>query len=472
VEKQRGALRLAACNMPARVQGLRVGQALAEARAIVPLLQVSEINHNANKAALLRLAAVCERFTPLVALDGTDGLLLDVTGCAHLHGGEAGLQKALAEVLARRGFTLHQAMASSFACAHVVARFGRVVNVAPGAELEAVARFPVAALECEAASITALTRAGLRTIGDLAARPSSVLTARFGSKLVSQLNRVLAREDARLSPLRPEAELLADALFAEPIRQMDHVMAALSRLVEQLCAEMEKCGLGGRAFEARFFRADGEVRHLSISTSAPMREAASLSRLFALRIDTLSDPLEAGFGFDGLRLAVLRSEALGQSQASLDDRKETSQSTADLINRLAIRFSATRVLGFVARDSHDPLRAAAAVPIGRALCDVAWRSGDDPLPRPLHLFVPPQPIEVMAEVPDGPPIRFRWRKVLHRVRAAEGPERIEGEWWRETGRAVRDYYRVEDDDGARFWIFREGLFTAPAPRWFLHGLFA
>jgi protein ImuB len=163
---------------------------------------------------------------------------------------------------------------------------------------------------------------------------------------------------------------------------------------------------------------------------------------------------------------------LGQSQASLDDRKETSQSTADLINRLAIRFSATRVLGFVARDRHDPLRAAAAVPIGRALCDVAWRSGDDPLPRPLHLFVPPQPIEVMAEVPDGPPIRFRWRKVLHRVRAAEGPERIEGEWWRETGRAVRDYYRVEDDDGARFWIFREGLFTAPAPRWFLHGLFA
>ena len=464
-------MRLAACNAEARVSGLRIGQALAEALALIPALNVAEINREANHAMLLKLAAACERFTPLVALDGLDGLLLDVTGCAHLHDGEAGLQNAIAMFVASKGFTLRQALAGSFECAHVVARFGRKVLIKPGQELEAVADLGVTALECESSITTALTRAGLKTIGDLEARPSQLLMARFGASLTTKLARVLAREDMRLSPLRPQGALTADASFAEPIRNIDHVMLALSRLITQLCDDMEKRGVGGRAFEASFFRADGDTRKLAISTATPMRDGTGISKLFALRLDTLNDPLETGYGFDCLRLCVLRAESLRQTQTCIDQKQEETNAEADLINRLCIRFSPTRVLGFVAGDSHDPSRAAVLLPITKAKASPPFRLDDNAMPRPLHMFDPPQLIDVMAEVPDGPPIRFRWRKMLHQVRAAEGPERIEGEWWHGAKR-VRDYYRVEDSEGARFWVFRDGLFTDQTPRWFMQGLFA
>ena len=474
VEKQRGALRLVACDAQARIAGLSVGMTLASARAIVPEIDVGSSDLAADQAALLKLAHFCERFTPLLALDGADGLLLDMTGCAHLFGGEAQMQAHIAQRLTRKGLSMRHALAGTPDCAHALARFSTTTYVKPGDEAQAVAKLPVKALEAGPETTVALTRAGLRTLGDLASRQSLILTSRFGSRLTSKLARILGHEDLRLTPLRPAPELVVENLFAEPLQNLFIVEAALAVLAEQICAQLEALGKGGRSFEICFFRADGAMRRLVIETALATREAAALVRLFALRLETLADPLEAGFGFDLIRLGVLRSEAVGQGQTQLDGKVESAVQEAELLNRLTIRFGAAQVLRFTAHDSHDPLRSAAAVPISTANAHTPWVAGADSLPRPLQLFTPPQPIEVMAEVPDGPPFQFRWRKILHQVRAAEGPERIESEWWRESSKLPRDYYRVESRDGARFWIFREGLFTSvePRPRWFLHGLFA
>ena len=474
VEKHRGALRLVACDAQARIAGLNVGMTLAGARALVPEINVGAVDGAADQTALLKLATFCERFTPLLCLDGADGLLLDMTGCAHLFGGEAQMQANIIERLSRGGLSLRHALAGTPDCAHALARFSNTTFVAPGRESEAASKLPIKALECSSETGTALTRAGLKTLGDLASRQSLLLTARFGADLTTKLRRILGREDLRLTPLRPTPELVVERLFAEPLQNQAMIEAELALLIPQICAQLEALGKGGRHFEICFFRVDGAIRRLVIETASAMREPNALNKLFALRLHTLADPLDAGFGFDLMRLSVLRSEAVGHGQTQLDGKVENAVAESELINRLIIRFGASHVLHFISGDSHDPLRSAAAVPLATPQTTTPWAAGDEALPRPIQLFAPPQPIEVMAEVPDGPPFQFRWRRALHQVRAAEGPERIESEWWRGGLKAPRDYYRVEDNAGSRFWIFREGLFTAiePRPRWFLHGVFA
>ncbi len=471
IEKQRGALRLSVCDALAQKNGLKPGMMLAEARAIVPGLHAAPLDAAANQAALLKLAGICEQFTPLVALDGVDGLLLDMTGCAHLYGGEQAMQAHVARWFAQRQWTLRHALAGTPDCARALARFGTITHVRPGNEASAVAHLPVSALECSAETSWALIRAGLKTLDDLASRPSQLLTSRFGSALTTKLRRIRGLEDVRLTPMRPPPELVAEQIFPEPLQNMDIVQAALFNLVEQLCAKLEAAGKGGRAFETVFFRTDGAVRRLNVETARALREPKVLHQLFSLRLETLADPLEVGFGYDALRLAVLQSELLTHGQKQLDGKLENERGEAELVDRLVVRFGRDKVLRFVARDSHDPLRCAIAVPVSTPHASMPWLNSDEPLPRPLQIFSPPQPIEVMAEVPDGPPLQFRWRKVLHQTRAAEGPERIESEWWRGGAKLPRDYYRVEDESGARFWIFREGQFSSSSPHWFLHGLF-
>ncbi|MDE2445450.1 MAG: DNA polymerase Y family protein [Alphaproteobacteria bacterium] len=472
VEKQRGALRLLACDALARAAGLRPSLTLAEARAIVPSLHVGHMDLAADHAALVKIAMACDRFTPMVALDGMDGLLLDITGCTHLYGGEAAMLGHITGWLSARHLTLKYACAGTPDCAHVLARFSTITDVGPGDEASAVTQLPVKALEAGAETTQALIRAGLKSLGDLASRPSQVLTARFGATLSTKLRRIMGQEDIRLTPIRPEPELVVEQLFAEPLRNMDMVKAALDRLIEALCQKLQSLDQGGRAFEASFFRADGATRRVNVESAQALREAKSLCLLFALRLETLADPLEAGFGFDAIRLCILRSETLSQNQRQLDGKVEDERSEAELVDRLVIRFGREKVLHFSAQDSHDPLRCATSVPVSTPAATIGWRQDSEALPRPLQIFAPPQPIEVMAEVPDGPPMRFRWRKMLHQVRAAEGPERIEAEWWRGGDRSPRDYYRVEDESGGRFWVFREGLFNAHMPRWFMQGMFA
>lgn len=478
VETQHNALRLVDCDANAVQLGLTRGLTLADARARLPALVAVEAEPEADQRLIDRLAAFCDRFTPLVALDQPHGLLLDITGCAHLFGGEAALLALIAGYLQRGGLAHRHAIAGTPEAARAISRFGPGGIVPAGGDEAASRSLPVAALGIGAETVIALSRAGLKSVGDLADRPSSALSARFGEGLATRLRRTLGREDARLTPLRPPPACMVERHFAEPLLDMAGLEPIVVRLIADASQVLEQRGEGGRAFEISFFRSDGAVRRLMVETGRPSRDAKALLRLYRERIETLADPLDPGFGFDAIRLAVPVCEPLNTHQQSLDGRAVEDEAVADLVDRLATRFGRDRVLRFVAQDSHDPRREARTVPVASSsAARLAWPAPEPngPPARPLQLFEPPQPIETLAQVPDGPPLRFRWRRVLHEIARAEGPERIAPEWWRDGPPApTRDYYRVEDALGRRFWVFRAGLYEREEgpPRWFMHGLFA
>lgn len=476
-DKDHGALKIMAGDERALVLGLVSGMTLADARARVPSIRVLPVDAAADARLIKRLASACEMFTPLVALDPPHGLMLDVTGCAHLFGGERGLCKRVQRLLDRVGVKVRMSLAGTPDTARALARFGRPAIVPPGREKGAVDVLPIAALQAGNETTISLSRAGLKTIGDVAKRPVKVLAARFGQPLVDRLKRILGEEDIRVTPLRAPPDCIAERQFAEPLGEIDSIHSVLSGLTREICAMLERRGLGGRLFEASFFRSDGIVRRLHVETARSAREADSILRLLRLKIETLADPIDPGFGFDLVRLSVLRVDFFQQPQKSLDGQQEDENAVAVLVDRLVARQGSGKVLRCIAHDSHDPELASGFVPVGSPAVSAGWPEPEKAAPpsRPLTLFEPPQNIEAMAEVPDGAPVRFRWRRVLHEVTRAEGPERIAAEWWHEEQpRPTRDYYRVEDKDGRRFWLFREGLYEREESekRWFLHGLFA
>lgn len=494
VEKQRNAIRLAAVDRQALALGLQPGMTLADARARVPQLAVFDADPHADHALLEQLAEGCSRYTPMVAVDGGEGLLLDITGCAHLFGGERGLVEHAAERLERLGMTVRHALAGTLDAAHALARFQ---NLPAADEQAAVRRLPIAALELEGEAETALRRAGLKTIADLADRPLQPLAARFGEEAATRLRRLLALESRPLSPRIPVPMLMLERRFAEPIARTAFALEQLGDLVAEAAGRMLEGHQGGRRFEARFFRSDGLVQPLCVETSLPTRDPALVVRLFDERVESLSDPLDPGFGFDLIRLAVPVMESLAPDQLQLDGGGLAESEMAALIDRLGTRLGRGRVRRLHPRATHIPEQSCLALPAAQAPPAAEWPQpieGEPPL-RPLHLFNPPQSIEVMAaEFPDGPPRRFRWRRKVHDVRLHEGPERIAAEWWRGEGfphnsasflrgndeekdgtnlALTRDYFRVEDMRGRRFWIFRHGLYEEKeGPRWYLHGLFA
>ncbi len=479
MEKIAGAVRLVALNRRAVALGLAPGLGLADARARFPDLEAVPADTHADAALLDRLAIIAERFTPGVALDPPHGLLLDVSGCAHLFGGEAGLRRAFVRAVRRCGLSVQATIAGTPDAARALARFGRVGVVSPGMDAAMVRALPVAALGVDDATVRALARAGLKRIEDLADRPSVALAARFGEGLTRRLRRTLGEEDARIVALRPLPACATQRQFAEPLTHADAIEMVLHDLVADAARLLEARGEGGRRFEASFFRSDGAVRRIAVETGQPSRDAAAILRLFRERLDALADPLDPGFGFDCVRLGVPITDPLGPAQPDLDGQRAEAFALGELIDRLVARLGRDRVLGFAPRDTHDPMRetrhvrAGSAGGLGRMPPWPAPEPGAPPA-RPIRLFARPQPVDTLAEVPDGPPRRFRWRQRLHETLRAEGPERIAPEWWRAgIDEPTRDYYRVEDRAGRRFWLFREGLYGAEAvPRWYLHGLFA
>ncbi|MCK9542735.1 MAG: DNA polymerase Y family protein [Novosphingobium sp.] len=470
------ALRLSAVNVPARRLGLDAGMTLADARACVPSLLTRPADPVADARALDRMAAAMARFTPTVGVDPPDGLILDITGCAHLFGGESGLAR---QAMALAGYGALHALASNAAAARAMARYG------PEGEAEGedgVRRLPLAALELDCDALAALRRAGLRTTGDLARLPMRAVAARFGEETVTRLRCLLGEAASPVAPRPARSPIRMEARFAEPLIRTDDVLDVIESLLVQAAREMEIRQAGGRRFVVELCRSDNARRGLMVETGQPVRDCAVVLRLLRERIETLADPLDPGFGFDSVSLAVLRAEPLPSSQPELgagEGRDAPPDGLAALIDRLSVRLGPQNVFRLVPCDRHLPEKAQQPVPASRAR-GIAWPVDGDRLPRPLMLFDPPQQVEAIAGVPDGPPQRFRWRGRLHDVRLAEGPERIAAEWWRKRtghfpGKAgpTRDYYRVEDMAGRRFWLFRHGLFAEkPDPRWYLHGLFA
>ena len=488
VAKENNAFVITMLDEAASRLGLHIGQPLANARAICPRLKVYDADIAADARTLNDIADWCDRFTPLVALDPPHGLFLDITGCAHLFGGEAALLQVLCRALAHQGFAVSTAIAGTSICARTLTRHASGIIVADGAEADAVSALPVSALGADETIVTGLRRAGLKTIGEVALRSPHEITARFGARFSTLLAHALGQGDAPISPRKPPPDYIVEKRFAEPIATDTTIAMTLSRLAETLVASMEKQGKGARRLEASFFRTDGAVRLIVVETGRPVTRSAIIDRLFRERLDALADPLDPGFGFDMVRLSASRTEIVVQEQRDLDCHVHDNDELAALIDRIAARIGGRRVIVHLPQDTHIPEHAVLAASAQHHLAassQAEWpeRSEGEPPLRPLRLFEHPEPIKVpFATVPDGPPHQFTWRRALHAVVRVEGPERIAMEWWKQDGKMLtRDYFRVEDAEGLRFWIYRDGLYDSelvddegkPVPaNWYVHGLFA
>jgi protein ImuB len=488
VAKQNNALQIHALDDMAARSGLTIGLPLANARAICPELTVFDADEAADAKTLNDIADWCDRFTPLVALDPPSGLFLDITGCAHLFGGERALLQTVCGALTRRGFAVSAGIAGTSVCARTITRHVSGKIVADGEEADAVSLLPVSALGADAAITVGLRRAGLKTIGDVASRARHEISARFGGRFTTLLEHALGQGDAPISPRKPLPDYIVEKRFPEPVATEGVISINLSALAAMLVAAMDRQGKGARRLEASFFRTDGAVRTISVDTGRPVTKTEMIDRLFRERLESLSDPLDPGFGFDLIRLSASRTEIVVQQQRDLDANVHDNDELSALIDRIAARIGGKRVVVHLPEDTHIPERAVLAAPAQHhlaAAARAAWpaRVKSEPPLRPLRLFEKPEPIKVpFATVPDGPPHHFTWRRALHAVVRVEGPERIAMEWWKQDGKTLtRDYFRVEDAEGRRFWIFRDGLYESelrdeegqPAPaHWYVHGLFA
>jgi protein ImuB len=504
---------------------------LTEARAIEPGLLSYPTDAQAEVQLIEHVVDWCRRYTPLAALDPPDGAMLDITGAAHLFGGEAKLLDDIETRLATQGFSARAAIAPTPEAAWALAHFGTRRLAPQGNDEDAekalkrcLGALPLAALRLDAKVLSDLAQTGLRRIDDILFRPRAPLTARFGLPLFARLDALLGRVKNPISPRFEAPAYLVERRFAEPILTRESVEATLSSLAHDLADLLTRHGEGARRLEMNLFRVDGDVKHIDVGTSRPLRAPQTIARLFHEKLEavcreTEDDPLDAGFGFDVVRLSACVVERQDQVQAnwcavSHDGQDPNDeQDLADLVDRLGARLGLRRVTRLVFIDTHWPEFAVTAMPAaqipplkGRVPRDRASfatpvandgllagrvgitpsvslamlgchlpRAGEGSLPlRPIRLLQHPEPIETLADVPDGPPMRFRWRRILHDIAAIEGPERIAPEWWKDMQVLTRDYFRAEDTQGHRFWLFREGLYALETerPRWFMHGLFA
>jgi protein ImuB len=479
-----GGERLTAVDAGAQRFGLLPGMAVADARARHPGLELAPADPQADAALVEALADWSRRFTPLAAADPPDGLLLDVTGAAHLFGGEAALLDEIEQRLAKLGFAARAALAPGPALARALARFSSVRRVADDADQAALdhlaGALPVEALGLEAEALAGLRRAGLRRLGDLLDRPRAPLAARFGAGTLARLDAVTCRIRDPISPRFEAPAFIAERRFPDGLTRGQDIEGTLERLAADLCPLLERAGVGARRLEAVFYRVDGAVKRLTAGTSRPLRDPVRLAALLSERLAAIAEEgLDTGYGFDVMRLCATETERAETPQAALvapDARTAPDEALDDLLDRLGARLGPRRVLRLRAEAAHLPEGAVVAVPAaqGRAAAATA-RVLPDPADaaRPLRLLEQPETIETIALFPDGPPLRFRWRRALHEVVAFEGPERIAPPWWGAAPEGpTRDYFQAQDADGRLFWLFREGLYgrETPSPRWWLHGL--
>jgi protein ImuB len=457
---------LAAVNASAANVGLRPGMKLAQAQALVPGLVVHDADPAGDAAALVRLAECCVRYAPLAADDPPDGLWIDVTGCAHLHGGEKRLLRDLLRWLHSEGLAACAAVADTPAVAHAVARFGGGGVVPPGADV--MADFPIEALRLPPGMLADLRLLGFERVGTLATAARAPLVRRFGPLLATRLDQAADRVFEPIMPVVPPALIQARLAFVEPLLTAEAFGVVISRLVELVCNDMERAGLGARRLDLLFERVDGSVQAIRVGTAKPGRDARHLGRMLSERLERV-DP---GLGVEAMRLVIAAADRLDFEQMASSLVAPAAPDIAPLVDRLTNRLGEVRVYRIAPVASAVPERSVRLVP-ALSRIDGGWPPD---LPRPVRLLTPPQPVEAMALLPDHPPVAFTWRRVRHRVRHADGPERIAGEWWKRDPemQSVRDYFQVEDEDGRRFWLFRHGNGSDAGTgdmRWFLHGLF-
>ncbi len=484
VEDQAGLL-VAAVDPIADSAGVRPGMTLADARAVLPSLTVLPAVPGAEHRRLNRLAAGCLRYTPWQSTDPPDAIVLDITGCAHLFGGESALCTDLERRFSWAGWEARTAAAPNASAAWGLARFGgRPGGMAPvvaAQDLVAVlSAMPIAALRVPSDSVAALARVGCRRIGDLTPIDRAALGRRFGVAVIDRLDRALGRRDDPISPQQPVPLHTERLRFADPVSIRGQIDRALARLLARLCRGLEAAGMGARRLVLYAHgidaRCDEPPQEIAIGTGRPVRDAMALQRLFAQKLEQL----RPGDGFEVLVLVAVAVEPFTPEQATLEGFAEAPvrADVGDLIDRLANRLGEGRVTQAKLRESWQPERAVERVSAGQESVPPwppigALETWPDGRERPVRLFIRPEPIDVVAPVPDDPPILFRWRSRVHRINKAEGPERLAPEWWRADAGRTRDYYRVEDRDGGRFWLYRDtSIDPGKQSPWFLHGVFA
>lgn len=534
VEAGAHGLEIAAVNESARALRIAPRTGLADARAGVPALATRPAERSRDMAALAGLARWCGRYGPARHVDGEDGLWIDITGVAHLfvekgcqdggdvvRRGEAALLADLGGRLAAAGFTAHAAIADTLGAAHAMARFAttgaaHALIVLPGGVREVLAPLPVAALRLDAATIRLLERLGLRRIGDLYGLPRAGLERRFrqargrsdvgpgaAAGVLLRLDQALGEISELRAALPEPLQFLSRLPFSEPLVTAAGIEAAVERLARELAAALETRGAGGRRFHLMLFRSDGTVGEVEVGTSALCRDGGHIRHLLGERIGQL----DAGLGVDLMTLRAREVERFEDHAASLESRSPAGQAeaTTRLIDRLSVRLGATRVRRLRPLADHIPERAQTLQPaLGASLEDgpaAAWKNvmlpgdarGGTPAPswRPALILDPPEPVTVLAAVPEGAPALVTWRRVRRRIVRASGPERIAPAWWRLIGGALdgtpgmerrisaltRDYYVIEDTAGTRYWVFRAGLYDREEgadgeeePRWLMHGV--
>ena len=503
-----GGLRIAAMNEAAENAGIAIGDPVTDARAKADGLQMRAADSGADDAALRRLTLWATRYTPTASSwneeNGADGFFLDIEGAAHLFGGEESLLADLAGRLNRFGLPARLAIAATPGMAWALSHFNAVPqSILPsGNEAAALAAMPIEALRLSGENRAMLRRLGFKSVGALMDKPRAPLAARFSDKLLRRLDQALDRIDEPLIPVTAPPVYHSLNYLLEPIISQQAIVARACRLMQNLVHVLVRDQVGARALRLSLYGLDGAVETIDIGLTAPTRSVAHVARLIDLKLETLAAMQDAGFGFEAIGLAITRVAPMPARQidSNIDrhlQRRATAENDDDiaaLIDALRQRLGSNRVRQFEAVPSHIPERAEKLTEVnGETFQSVPPHSEDgygslaDDKTRPLLLLPQAEPAEVTALVPEGPPRRLRWRGVTYDIAGAQGPERIAEEWWRnppplpppqagegKEGGLTRDYYLVEDGEGHRFWLYREGLYgrETAAARWFVHGLFA
>lgn len=464
----RGRMSVSAVNPRAAQSGIVPEMLLADARAAVPHLKVLP-DKPARKAKLLQAIGLwCIRYTPIVAVDATGCLILDISGCAHLWGGEAAYLQEIDRQLRQRGYELRSAIASTIGAAWAIARYGPSGAIVPeGGQEKAVSLLPVACLRLESSLIEKLLKLGLRTVGNVTGLPDRVLKRRFGNEFVQRLAQTIGKEEEFMSPLKPVLPYTERLPCLEPIKTAKGIEIAVEKLLETLCQRLAGEQKGLRKAKLTYYRIDGKTGAVEIGTSRASAHVQHLLVLFRQRIGNITP----GWGIEVFVLEALKVEEAIPTQELLWSGEGSLENAAlaELLDRFKGRDVHCRIRRFLPDEHYWPER---SIKLATSLTEkrtTTWRTDR---PRPTRLLNPPHPIEVTAPIPDYPPMLFRYKGEVHLIKKADGPERIERAWWIEQGEH-RDYYYVEDDQGRRYWLFRLGHYQGDrSANWYLHGFFA
>lgn len=460
---------LIATDAAAQAAGVHVGMAAAKAQILVPHLHIQKADPQGDADALVRLALWClRRYTPVVSTDPPDGIIMDTTGADHLHSGEFNMLTDLIERLARAGVSARAAVADTWGAAHAAARYA-AKPIAVFNRDQMMMPLPLIGLRIPQETVKELYSLGFKTVGDLFDQPRAPLVLRFGANLGRRLDQAVGVVEEPIERIRSPELIEVQQGFSEPIAAAETIARYISRLASRLCQELEAHGMGARRLDLICHRVDACAQSVRIGLAQPTRDPSHLSRLLARKIETI-DP---GFGIELLALVASWAEKLPDKQLTMPDRDDPISEIADLIDILTNRVGERHIYRAVPLVSDIPERSIGRVAATAPCTGSSWPSD---WPRPVRLLTNPELIETMALLPDHPPVTFIWRGVRRRVKRADGPERIFGEWWRDDAEtaAARDYFRVEDETGERYWIYRAGDgedTETGSQRWYLHGIF-